>query len=162
VVEWSELAGEWLSWEFGSWKPASSAPELQWQPARTWSHKHRSWGTYGIESHYQTRTGEDTADWEDLEHAEVQCIVNELVTAKHLLVVTTCKCSIKPSTNPNPVYSHPNTWQYWTGYCSKCQHNLQKWNMYNNKLFVWIIPCFNHFAHHQVVHIVTHCYAMAR
>jgi hypothetical protein len=40
--------------------------------------------------------------------AVVNCRVCELTIALYLLVVTTCKCSINPITNPNPVYSHSN------------------------------------------------------
>jgi hypothetical protein len=37
----------------------------------------------------------------------------ELAIALWLLVATICKLSINPITNPNPVYSHSYTWQYW-------------------------------------------------
>jgi hypothetical protein len=36
----------------------------------------------------------------------VNCWVDELAIALKLLVVTICKCPIKPITNPKPVYSH--------------------------------------------------------
>jgi hypothetical protein len=36
----------------------------------------------------------------------------ESATVLQLLVVTTCKYPIKPITNPNPVFSHCDTWQY--------------------------------------------------
>jgi hypothetical protein len=39
----------------------------------------------------------------------VNCRVCELATALYLLVVTICKCSINPITDPNPVYSHSIT-----------------------------------------------------
>jgi hypothetical protein len=58
-------------------------------------------------------TGEDTADWEKLVHAVVNCRVCELVRVQQLLAVMICKCSINPTTNPNPIYSHSYTWQYY-------------------------------------------------
>jgi hypothetical protein len=42
----------------------------------------------------------------------VTCRVCESAVALELLVVTICKCSRNPITNPNPVYSHSVTWQY--------------------------------------------------
>jgi hypothetical protein len=56
--------------------------------------------------HHQATTGEDTAD---LLRAVVNCRVCELPIALYLPVVTICKCSINPITNPNPVYSHTHT-----------------------------------------------------
>jgi hypothetical protein len=44
--------------------------------------------------------------------AVVNCRVCELAIALQLLVVTICKCSVNPITNPNPVYSHFITSQY--------------------------------------------------
>jgi hypothetical protein len=86
LVWWSEIS--WLlSWEFGSWKPVSSARELQWdrrQPARTSSREHGSWGMYGFESRYQITTDEDTSDWEDL----VRAVVNWSVWISDSGIVT--------------------------------------------------------------------------
>jgi hypothetical protein len=69
-------------------------------------------GTSAIGSRYQTMTGEHTADWEDLVRAAVYCRVCELAIALSLLVVTICKCSVNPITNPNPLHSHSFKWQY--------------------------------------------------
>jgi hypothetical protein len=43
--------------------------------------EHLSLGIYGIVSRYQTTTGEDTANWEDLVRAVVKCLVCELAIA---------------------------------------------------------------------------------
>jgi hypothetical protein len=58
---------------------------------------------------YQATTGEDTADWEDLVRAVVNCRVCEIAITLQLLVVTFRKSSINPITNSNPVYSHSYT-----------------------------------------------------
>jgi hypothetical protein len=39
-------------------------------------------------------------------------VVWKSVTVLYLVVVTICKWLINPITNPNPVFSHWNTWQY--------------------------------------------------
>jgi hypothetical protein len=78
----------------------SSAVGRQLQPARTWNSEHGIWGIYGVGSRHQT-TGEHTADCEGLVRAVVNCRVRKLATALQLLVVTICKCSINPITNPN-------------------------------------------------------------
>jgi hypothetical protein len=104
----------WLC-EFGSWKPVSSARELQWdrrQPARTWSPEHGSWGIYSIGSRYQTTASEDTADWEHFVRAVVNSRVCESATALLLFVVTFSKCSVNTIINSNPIYNHSYTWQY--------------------------------------------------
>jgi hypothetical protein len=62
--------------------------------------------------HHQATTDDDTADWEDLVHVGMNCRVCELGIVLQLLVVTICKCSINPITNPNPVYSHLYTLQF--------------------------------------------------
>jgi hypothetical protein len=75
---------------------------MQWdkrQPARTWSREHGSWRIYGVESRYQTTTGEDIEDWEVLVRAVVNCRVCELAIELLFLVVTICKCSINPITD---------------------------------------------------------------
>jgi hypothetical protein len=55
--------------------------------------------------------------------------VCELAIALQLHVVTICKCSINPITNPNQVYSHLHMWQY------KCYN---KFTVFNNKGYlVW-------------------------
>jgi hypothetical protein len=51
-----------------------------------------------VESRYQTTTGEDTADWEDLVCAVVKCSVFEVTIALDFIVVTICK-SVNPVTN---------------------------------------------------------------
>jgi hypothetical protein len=100
--------------------------------------KRGSWGRYGIESIYQTTTGEDTADWEDWVRAVVNCRVFELAIALYLHVVTICKCSVCPITNPNPVYSHSYTWRFffdwevvavmiWTSVRNIPVSNLESW-----------------------------------
>jgi hypothetical protein len=58
---------------------------------------------------HQAMTDEDTADSEDLLQAALNFIVCELAIALQLRVVTICKCSINPITNPNPVYGHNQT-----------------------------------------------------
>jgi hypothetical protein len=97
---------------------SQSARELKWdrrQPARTWSCEYGSWGIYGIGSRYQTTTGEDTVDWEDLVRAVGNCGVCELTMELQLRVVTVRNCWINPVTNSNPVYSHSTKmWQYST------------------------------------------------
>jgi hypothetical protein len=80
--------------------------------------------TSAVESRYQTTTGEDTADWEDLVRAVVNCRVCESAIALQLLVVTIYKWSTNPITNPNPVYSHSYTWQYI--YMYTWQHTKKK------------------------------------
>jgi hypothetical protein len=55
---------------------------------------------------YEATTGEDTADWEKLSCAVVICKLYISVRLLELLVVTSCKISINPVTNPNPVSSH--------------------------------------------------------
>jgi hypothetical protein len=87
----------------------------QWdrrQAVRTWSREHGSWGMYGVESRYQATTGEDTADWEDLVRAVMNCRVCELAIALYLLVVTICKCSISAVTYRNRVCGRSYMWQY--------------------------------------------------
>jgi hypothetical protein len=48
LTHWQSVAmWLWFASGFGSWKPLSSAPELQWdrrQPARTWSLEQENWG----------------------------------------------------------------------------------------------------------------------
>jgi hypothetical protein len=50
--------------------------------------------------------GEDKADWEELMRAVENCKLWELVTAIELIIVPIFKVSIKPTTNPNSIYSH--------------------------------------------------------
>jgi hypothetical protein len=54
--------------------------------------EHGSWGSYAFGSRYQTTTGEDTADWEDLVRAvvELQSVwigVSAIVTCSYVLQV---------------------------------------------------------------------------
>jgi hypothetical protein len=104
----------------GSWKQVITIyRELQWdrrQPARTWSREHGSWRIYGVGSDYQTTTGEDIADWENLVRAVVNCRMYALAIALQLHVVTICKCSVNPFTRPSHVYSHSYTWLYVTSF----------------------------------------------
>jgi hypothetical protein len=65
---------------------------------------HGGSGSYGVGSRYQAITCEDTADWEDLVRAVGNCRVCELAITLQVLVVTFCKVSVNPITNPNPVY----------------------------------------------------------
>jgi hypothetical protein len=55
---------------------------------------------------------ENRAEWEEFIHAIVNCRVCEIVIVLWLLVVTNCKYSTKPITNPYIIYSHSNMWQY--------------------------------------------------
>jgi hypothetical protein len=107
AVQWSELVGEWVR-ELLRFSPC----ELLLLEAGSWStwlvRKSRVRGSSAVGSRYQT-TVENTADWEDIVRAVVNCRVCELAKALYLLVVTICKCSINPITNPNPVFSHPYT-----------------------------------------------------
>jgi hypothetical protein len=77
-------------------------------PQRSWTRKLgnlRRWNR-------NQATCEDTADWEHIVRAIVNCSVCELATTLYVLVVTICKRTINPITNPNPVYSHSIAWQY--------------------------------------------------
>jgi hypothetical protein len=69
-------------------------------------------GQYGVGSHCQATTGEDTTDWEDLVRAVVNCRLCELKIALQLLVVTFCNCIIQPIIDPNPVYNYSNSLYY--------------------------------------------------
>jgi hypothetical protein len=71
--------------------------------------KPRIWETPAAGSRYQATTGEDTADWEDLVCAVLNCRMCEWAIALLLLAVPICKSSINPITNPNPLYSHNHT-----------------------------------------------------
>jgi hypothetical protein len=62
--------------------------------------------------HHQAVTGVNTAEWEVLVRAVVNCRVCELAITLQLCVVMICMCSINPITNPNPVCSHSYRWQY--------------------------------------------------
>jgi hypothetical protein len=79
-------------------------------PARIEAAEYGSWVIYGVGSRYQT-TSEDTADWEDLVGAVVNCRVCELAIALQLVVVTICKCAVNSIINSNLVYHHSITWQ---------------------------------------------------
>jgi hypothetical protein len=57
--------------------PVESSP----QHSNSISLRSTSWGSYDTGSHYRVTTGEDTADWKDLVHAVVNCIVCELAIA---------------------------------------------------------------------------------
>jgi hypothetical protein len=136
VWGWCEMAAslgvremEWSS-EFGSWKPVSSPWKLQWnrrQTARTWSNEHVSWRIYGVGSHYQTTTGEDTVDAEDLVRIAVNCRLcvwisdGAIVTCSHELF----RSSINPITNSNLVYSQSYTLQYLQIHPSIKARNIQ-------------------------------------
>jgi hypothetical protein len=101
----SELVGEWvrellrfsrcelLLWEAGSWVQGQSGnPEERECPP--------------LEAATKQRLVKTVTDWEELVCPIVICEVCRTVRAKSLLVVTICKSSINPITNPNPVYSH--------------------------------------------------------
>jgi hypothetical protein len=60
-----------------------------------------------VGSSYQ-KTGKDTADWEDLVRATVNCRL-QICELLWLLVITGYEWSINPITNPNSVHSHPYT-----------------------------------------------------
>jgi hypothetical protein len=62
--------------------------------------------TDGVGSRYQPTTGDDTANWEDLMHAVVNCKECEIANALKSLIVTSFKSSVIPITNPIPIYSH--------------------------------------------------------
>jgi hypothetical protein len=61
-------------------------------------------GTSAVASLCQETTGENIEGWEVLVRAVVNCRVCELITF--------CKCSMNPITNPISFYSHSYTWQY--------------------------------------------------
>jgi hypothetical protein len=120
-VEWRKLVSEWgREWvsEFVRGLLQLSPCELllleagSWGTGTIWEPSIRGRSTIG--SCYQATTDEDKADWEDLVSAVVNCSVCELVTVLHLLVVTICKWSVNPITNPNPIYSNSYVPQYWT------------------------------------------------
>jgi hypothetical protein len=58
--------------------------------------------------------GEDTADWEELLCAVVNCKLWELVTALELILITIFKVSINPTTNPSYAYSHQSSDKYFS------------------------------------------------
>jgi hypothetical protein len=62
------------------WDGGQPGSEL-WDSRQPVKSKHGSWGSYGVESHYQATTGEDTADWEDLVRAVMNCRVCKLAIA---------------------------------------------------------------------------------
>jgi hypothetical protein len=95
LSEVDELIGEWVSEWMSEWR---SEWRSEWMSERTdavqslWAFavEDGSWGTgivreprvremSAIGSYYQTRTGEDTTDWEDFMCAVVNCRVCELV-----------------------------------------------------------------------------------
>jgi hypothetical protein len=72
-----------------------------------------------VEIRHQATTSEDTANWEDVVRAVVNCsvcvCVCELAIELPLRVVTICKCTVNLITNPNPTYSHSMHRQYFNG-----------------------------------------------
>jgi hypothetical protein len=58
--------------------------------------------------HHQVTSGEDIANCENFMCAVFTVIfgVCNSVRLSYLFVVMFCKCSINPTSNPNPVYSH--------------------------------------------------------
>jgi hypothetical protein len=102
VQESEELVGWWVS-ELLS-EAASWGKGIFRDP--------RVWGTSSVWSRYQVTTREDTADWEGLGRAVVNCRVCELGIALYLLVVMFSKSTTNVITDPNPVCSHSYTWQY--------------------------------------------------
>jgi hypothetical protein len=64
-----------------------------------------------VRNRYQTTIGEDTADWEDLLPAVVNCRMCESLVALELLVVTSCvyKYSVDPVANPHSINIHTLT-----------------------------------------------------
>jgi hypothetical protein len=113
AVEWSEWAGEWVSELVGEWVRGLlwfSPCELLLLEADSWGMgtvwKPRGRGTSDSGSHYQ-KTGEDTADWEDLVHAVVNWISNRaMVTCGYNMWVFN-KSNYQSKTH---LYSY--TWQY--------------------------------------------------
>jgi hypothetical protein len=101
AVEWSKLVGKWVSeWVRLRW--FSPCELLLLEPGR-WGtaivQEPRVRGMPAVGSCYQTMTGEDIADWEDLVHAIVNCRVCELAVLQLLVRVVmscVCKCSINP------------------------------------------------------------------
>jgi hypothetical protein len=78
------------------------------QPARTGAVEHGSWGSYDVESRNQATTGEDTADWENLVRAVLNCSVWISDRA-----VINCSYEFQESNKTNyKSYSHSNAWQY--------------------------------------------------
>jgi hypothetical protein len=96
TVRWSDVSGWWVTYQVRQ-SPACKDVSKKEEDI--------------VGNCHQTKTGEDTADWEDLACAVVNCKVCELVTALQSLVLISCvhKCWINPITNPNPVYSHSIT-----------------------------------------------------
>jgi hypothetical protein len=116
--ETTAVARWWPACQWTDWKPVFSVQSVPrcykqdkwWVRGLSFSHEllllgAGSWGTgivweprgrgtSPVGSHYQTMTGEDTADWEDLVHAVVNCRVCESMIALELLVVMICKWSI--------------------------------------------------------------------
>jgi hypothetical protein len=105
-----------LSWDSSdkstmlTWNDCQPGSQL-WDICQTKGYEQRNWESYGIGSHYQVTTCEDTADCKDLVHAVVNCRVCELAIALQLFIVMICRCSTNAITNPNPVYSHSYTRQ---------------------------------------------------
>jgi hypothetical protein len=109
-VEW--IGASWLASQWVRGLLQFSPSELLLLEAGSWGmgtvRQPRVRGTSAFGSHYQATTDEDT-DWKGLVRAVVNCRVCELTIVLQLLVVTICKWSINPVTNPNPVYSHSTT-----------------------------------------------------
>jgi hypothetical protein len=77
-----------------------------------------AWGQYGNPEKGEclpleaiTRGVVKTADWGNYVHAIVNCSVRNSDSA-----TVNCNydlCSVNPTANPNPVYSHPTMWHYY-------------------------------------------------
>jgi hypothetical protein len=81
-----------------------------------------------VEIRHQATTCEETADWKDLACPLVNCRACELATALQILVVTICKRSVTPITDPNPVYSHSCIWKYYFVNYPRNQYSEQSVN----------------------------------
>jgi hypothetical protein len=74
VGGWCEMAASFEVTQLEKWVSSETV-------SGQWGREHGSWGSYGIGSRYQVTTGDDTADWEELVLAVVNCRVYELAIA---------------------------------------------------------------------------------
>jgi hypothetical protein len=90
-----------------------------------------------LETATKQRLVKTVTDWEDIVCPIVMCEVCRTVTAKTLLVVTSCKSSINPITSPKHAYSHSMRWQYY----------LKK---KNTIIFLHFLPNYNRSKSHDL------------
>jgi hypothetical protein len=71
--------------------------------------------------------------------------VSTLMRSSQLLVFTTCKWPINPTSNPNPVDSHSNAWRYYDTrlmYYPRSHLNVSVYTLHFIFL-IYIIPILN-------------------